>query len=250
MGKLAMIVVAASLVVLAAPFARPDPFQASAVSDNMEAAKMAEETGDLARIHKQYDLAIASYLAALRVNRRNAVLYDKIGVVHLLEGQRGIARKNFLLAVRYDHTYVAAINNLGVVALLDKKYQLSINYFKQALALEETNASIHVNLAEAWVGLDQIDRAMTEYVRALELDADVLTNSTEGLLAQLSTPQQYARVSYVIAKMYMKRGNLDGALEYLRRAKEENYYEINKVYTDPDFTALWNDPRLAKIVKR
>jgi hypothetical protein len=48
----------------------------------------------------------------------------------------------------------------------------------------------------------------------------------------------------------MKRGNLDGALEYLRRAKEENYSEINKVYTDPDFTALWNDPRLAKIVKR
>ncbi len=91
---------------------------------------------------------------------------------------------------------------------------------------------------------------MTEYTRALELDADVLNSSTEGLLAQLSTPEQYARVSYIIAKMYMKRGNIDGALDYLRRAKEENYSEINKVYTDPDFTALWNDPRLAKIVKR
>ncbi len=150
----------------------------------------------------------------------------KSAIVHLLEGQRGAARKYFLQAIRYNPTYVAAINNLGVVALLDKKYKTAVNYFKQALALEETNAPIHVNLAEAWIGLEQIDRAMTEYTRALELDADVLNNSTEGLLAQLSTPEQYARVAYIIAKMYMKRGNIDGALEYLRRAKEENYSEI------------------------
>lgn len=250
MRRLTLMLVAASLAVLAAPYARPDPLQAPAATDNMEAAKMAEESGDLARIHKNYGLAISSYQAALRLNRNNAVLYDKIGVAHLLNGQRGAARKSFLQAIKYNPTYVAAINNLGVVALLDKKYKVSVNYFKQALALEESNAPIHVNLAEAWVGLEQIDRAMTEYMRALELDADVLTNSTEGLLARLSTPEQYARVSYIIAKMYMKRGNIDGALEYLRRAKEENYSDINKVYTDPDFTALWNDPRLGRIVRR
>jgi tetratricopeptide (TPR) repeat protein len=250
MGKLTMMLVAASLAVSAASYASPDPLQAAASNDNMEGAKMAEDSGDLARIHKDYGLAISSYQAALRLNRHSAVLYAKIGVVHLLEGQRGTARKYFLQAIKYNPTYVAAINDLGVVALLDKKYKIAINYFKQALALEETNAPIHVNLAEAWVGEEQIDRAMTEYMRALELDADVLTNSTEGLLARLSTPEQYARVSYIIAKMYMKRGNIDGALEYLRRAKEENYSDIKKVYTDPDFTALWNDPRLAKIVKR
>src|ERR1039458_1604102 len=249
MRILTMMLIAASLAVCAAPYARPDPIQAAASNDNMEGAKMAEESGDLARIHKDYGLAISSYQAALRLNRNNAVLYDKIGVVHLLEGQRGAARKNFLQAIRYNPTYVAAINNLGVVALLDKKYKMAVNYFKQALALEETNAPIHVNLAEAWVGQEQIDRAMTEYMRALELDADVLTNSTEGLLARLSTPDQYARVSYIIAKMYMRRGNIDGALEYLRRAKEENYPEMRMVYADPDFTALWNDPRLAKIVR-
>ncbi len=104
----------------------------------------------------QYGLAVSSYQAALRLNRHNAVLYDKIGVAHLLEGQKGTARKYFLQAIRYNPTYVAAINNLGVVALLDKKYKTSINYFKQALALEESNAPIHVNLAEAWVGLEKL----------------------------------------------------------------------------------------------
>src|SRR5208337_1694326 len=118
MRKLAMMLVAASLAVSAAPYARPDPLQDAAKTDNLEGAKMAEDSGDLARIHKDYGLAISSYQAALRVNRNNAVLYDKIGVVHLLQGQRGTARKYFLQAVRYNPTYVAAINNLGVVALL------------------------------------------------------------------------------------------------------------------------------------
>ncbi len=250
MRKLGMMLVVASLAVCAASYARPDPAQFTSKNDQLEGAKMAEESGDLARIHNDYGLAISFYQAALRVNRHNAVLYDKIGIIHLLEGQRGAARKYFLQATHYNHTYVAAINNLGVVALLDKKYKIAVNYFKQALALEETKAAIHINLAEAWIGLNEIDRAMTEYERALELDADVLTNSNEGLLAQLSTPEQYARVDYIIAKMYMKRGNIDSALEYLSRAKEENYSGIKAVYTDPDFTPLWNDPRLAKIVKR
>ena len=100
------------------------------------------------------------------------------------------------------------------------------------------------------MGLGNVDYAMTEYARALELDADVLSTSSEGVVAQVSTPEQRARISFLIAKSYMKRGNLDGALEYLRRAKEEHYPEMGNVYKDPAFTALWTDPRLAKIVKR
>jgi hypothetical protein len=47
----------------------------------------------------------------------------------------------------------------------------------------------------------------------------------------------------------MKRGNIDGALDYLNRAKELHYPDLVKVYTDQDFAPLWQDPRLAKIVK-
>jgi tetratricopeptide (TPR) repeat protein len=133
---------------------------------------------------------------------------------------------------------------------MDKKYKSAIGHFKEALALDESNAHTHINLAEAWMGRGEIDHAMTEYARALELDADVLSTNPEGVQAQVVTEGQRARVSFMIAKMYMKRGNLDGALEYLRRAKDLHYPDMGKVYKDPDFTALWNDPRLPKIVKR
>jgi len=84
--------------------------------------------------------------------------------------------------------------------------------------MDETVASTHLNLAEAWMGQGEIDYAMTEYGRALELDADILTSSEEGIIAQVATPQQRARVAYLIARAYARRGNLDGALDSLRKA--------------------------------
>ncbi len=94
MQKLVMMLVAANLLVCSAPYARPDPLQVATnqgatMTDQLEGAKMGEENGDLARIHKNYGLAISSYRAALNVNRKNAVLYDKIGIAELLMGARG-----------------------------------------------------------------------------------------------------------------------------------------------------------------
>ncbi|MGA2672300.1 MAG: tetratricopeptide repeat protein [Terracidiphilus sp.] len=249
MRTLGMMVVVASMI-CAAPYGRTDPLGDTAKTDKMEAARMAEVKGDLARIHKDNQMAVAYYLEALRIRRQDAELSNKVGITELQLGERGRARKYFSLAIKYDPRLTAALNNLGAVALLDKKYKPAVVYFKQALAMDESNAATHVNLAEAWVGLSEIDRAMTEYARALELDADVLSSSQDGVIAQVRTPEQRARISFLIAKSYMKRGNLEGALDYLDRAKEQHYPDLAKVYSDPDFSALWKDPRLAKIVKR
>jgi len=250
MKRLVMMLAATSLVMLTAPFGRTETVPDTPKMDKLEAARVAEENGDLARLHKDKLKAAAYYQAAIRNSRQNASLYNKLGIVELQLGERGQARKQFAQAVKLDSHLVAAINNLGAVALLDKKYKPAAGYFKQALALDESVASTHLNLAEAWLGLNETDRAMTEYARALELDADVLTNSEGGAIAQIMTPEQHAHVLYMIAKSYMKRGNLDGALDYLGRAKESHYHDLASVYNDPDFAPLWKDPRLAKIVTR
>lgn len=239
--------VAMSLLVCAARFGWTEPV---ASPDKLEVARTAEVKGDLARIHSDYNSAVSYYMTAFRTDRQNAVLYNKLGIAELQLRERGPARKHFAQALKYDPHFVSAINNLGAVAFLDKKYKFAVNYLKQALALDESNASTHLNLAEAWMGLGDSDRAMTEYARALELDADILTNTQEGIQAQVSTPEQRARVSYLIAKAYAKRGNVEGALEYLRRAKEGRFSDLARVYTDQEFAALWPDPRLGKIVKR
>lgn len=250
MKRLVMMLVATSLVMMSAPFGRTESIPETAKTDKTEAARVAEENGDLARLHKDNSKAVAYYSAAIRISRQNPLLYNKLGIVELKMGDRGAARKNFAQAAKLDPRFCSALNNLGAVALLDKKYKSAVGYFKQALALDETVASTHLNLAEAWMGLTQIDRAMTEYARALELDSDVLTGSEGGAVAQIMTPAQHAHVLFMIAKSYIKRGNLDGALDYLGRAKEGHYRDLASVYSDPDFAPLWKDPRLAKIVSR
>jgi tetratricopeptide (TPR) repeat protein len=252
MRKLAMKVMAISLLLCTARYGSaelaPDP--AVDQTSKLEESKAVEAKGDLARAHENYGLATAYYFAALHISPRDARLYNKLGLTELQMHDRGQARKYFKLALKYDPHQVYATNNLGVVLLLDKKYKASIGYFKQVLAMDESNASTHLNLAEAWMGLGEGDRAMTEYARALELDADILSKTLAGVQAQVSTPAQRARIAFMIAKAYMKRGNTEGALEYLQRAKDGHYEGLSKVYTDSDFMPLWQDPRLAKIVKR
>jgi tetratricopeptide (TPR) repeat protein len=249
MKKLVLMMIA-GLLIYAGPFGRTDPAPNPAANDQQEGAKKAEERGDLARVRNNYSLAAAYYQAALRISRQDANLYNKLGIVQLQQNSRGAARKNFTLALKYDPKLIPAENNLGAVALMDKKYKAAVAYFKEALAMDETVAATHLNLAEAWMGLGETDRAMTEYGRALELDADILSSTQEGIIAQVATPEQRARIAFLIAKSYMKRGNIEGALDSLRKAKELHYPDLAKVYSDPAFTALWEDPRLAKIVKR
>jgi tetratricopeptide (TPR) repeat protein len=250
MQRFMRVFLATILAVCAAPYARGSSSFDLSKSDKMDVAKSAELKGDLARIHNDYLLAASYYQKALRVDPRNPTLLNKLGISELKLGERGPARKHFSQAVKYDPRNVSALNNLGAVAFIEKKYKPAVRYLKQALELDESSAPAHLNLAEAWMGMGEVDRAMTEYARALELDADILTESQGGISAQITTPEQRARISYLIARAYAKRGNLDGALEYLARAKEGHFSDLGRVYKDQEFVALWTDPRLAKIVKR
>jgi tetratricopeptide (TPR) repeat protein len=218
--------------------------------DKMQFARAQELKGDQARRRNNNLEAIYYYRSAVRITNQNSILLNKLGVAELQNGDRGAAKKHLNQAVKYDPRNVPAWNNLGVLACVDRKYSAAVRYLKSALALEESNASAHLNMAEAWFGLGEVDRAMTEYARALELNADILSSTPGAVVAHVSTPEQRARVAFTIAKAYAKRGNLEGALEYLRRAKEGNYADLKKVYADQTFAALWEDPRLQQIVKR
>jgi tetratricopeptide (TPR) repeat protein len=250
MRRLVMMFAAMGLALSAAAYASTELNPDLPKVDKFEAVKGAELKGDLARIQANYWIAVSWYEQALRADPKNSELYNKLGIVELKLNNRGPARKQFSMAVKYDPRNASALNNLGATSFLDKRYKPAVRYLKQALALDESSAPAHLNLAESWMAMGQVDHAMTEYTRALELDADILTPSNEGTIAQVTTPEQRARVAYLIAKAYARRGNAEGALEYLGRAKEGNFPQLANVYSDQDFSALWQDPRLAKIVKR
>ena len=65
----------------------------------------------------------------------------------------------------------------------------------------------------------------------------------------MAPPEQRARVDYIIALAYAQHGNLEGALEYLARAKTEHSANEQGV-PGAGIRALVEDPGLHKIVSR
>lgn len=249
MKKLATIIAAMSLASCAAAYGWRAPLRDLPKGITLETATAAEQKGDLARARNDYASAAAYYQQALRTGAPDSQLYNKLGIAQLKLDEKSAARKSFLQAIKTDPRNANALNNLGALFCVEKKYKTALRYMKDALALDEGNAAFHVNMAETWAGLSQIDRAMTEYARALELDPDIFTSGEAGEIAQVRSPEQRARMDYLIAKVYAKNGNLNGALDYLQRAKDGRYPQLADVYIDKEFAALWQDPRLKKIVK-
>ena len=132
---------------------------------------------------------------------------------------------------------------------MQKKYGSAAKYFKKAVALDETHATYHVNLGAAWFSQKKLERAVMEYARALELDPDALRKDAKvGVTAQIASPEERARYSYMLAKIYARRGDVDGCLQCLRKAKEDGYRDLANVYKDEEFSRLRENPKLHEVV--
>ena len=218
---------------------------------NMQSMTVAEleKAADLARARKDYDQAIQYFQAALRRDRKNSVLYNKLGLAQLKKDELVAARRSFESAVKWNSKYADAVNNIGAVDYMNKNYGSAAKHFKKAVALDETRASFHVNLGAAWFSQKKLERALTEYTRAIELDPDALRQeSRAGVTAQIASPEERARYSYMLAKIYAKRGDVEGCLQCLRKAKEEGYRDLANVYKDEEFSRMRENPKLHEVV--
>lgn len=218
---------------------------------NMQSMSVAEleKAADLARAQKDYPLAVQYFQTALRKDRKNSLLYNKMGLAQLKNNDLSAARVSFETAVKWNSKYADAVNNIGAVEYMNKNFGAAAKRFKKAVALDETRASFHVNLGAAWFSQKKLDRAIAEYTRAVELDPEALKqDSRVGVTAQIASPEERARYAYMLAKIYAKRGDVDGCVQCLKRAKEEGYRDLANVYKDEEFSRMRDNPKLHEVV--
>jgi Tfp pilus assembly protein PilF len=241
-------VVAALIGLASYGFAASDPEQGTKDMKSMTVAEL-EKAGDASRAVKDYPQAIQYFREALRKDKKNAVLYNKLGLAELSGGDTDSARAAFQKAVKLNSKYADALNNVGATYFKQYNYGNAAKYFKKAIALDEARATFHVNLGAAWFNQKKVDRAMKEYARALELDPLVLERASRaGITAQISSPEERAKFYYELAKIQAKRGDAEACLQCLRKAKENGYRDLANVYRDEQFSRMWSDPRLQEVV--
>lgn len=208
-----------------------------------------EKQGDQLRADKSFLDAIDYYQAALDKKINNASLYNKIGIAELGLQRLKEAGKNFQRAIKFDRQMADAYNNLGVIYYEERRYGKAIGQYEKAIKLRQDSASYYSNIGAAYFSKKEYDKAAEYYGQALQLDPDVFDRTSRfGVSAQLPSPEDRARYSYVLAKLYAKAGALDRSLECLRRALEMGYKGIEEVYKDTEFTELRKDPRFTQLM--
>ncbi len=211
-----------------------------------------QQRGDEFRKEKAYGDAVDYYRTALMRTRDKQVqaeIYNKIGIAELQLQHFKEAQKNFQRATKSRHDFAEAYNNLGATYYMQKKFPKAIGEYKKALRMRENDASFHSNLGTAYFMRKEYQLAIAEYSRAFQLDPDVFERtSSTGISAQLSSPENRAQYSYLLAKLYAQAGNFERSILYLRKAMEEGYKEINNVYQDQEFAGLRKDPRFTELM--
>ena len=209
-----------------------------------------EQRGDVLRAEKYYADAVDYYEAAIHKSNNPAQLYNKEGIAQLLMMHFSEAKHLFERAIKKDSHYPEATNNLGVVYYNTRSYGRAVKYYHRAIALNSDSASFHSNLGTAYFAKHDYEKATREYATALSLDPEIFErHSQSGITAHMSSPEDRARYSYVIAKMFAIRGDADRCLLYLKKAMEEGFKVAEGFQKDREFASYRKDPRFISLLE-
>lgn len=228
----------------------PSQLRQAAPPEATLTAQELEDRADALRIQKAYADALDYYRAAIR-KQESSGLHNKTGIAQLQLLRHDEARKSFQRAIKLDKKNAEAHNNLGVIYYIRENYGRAVKEYKKAIALKEDSASFYSNLGTAEFSRKRYEKASEAYLKALEIDPDVFERrSNAGVQMHMASPTDRAGYHYTIAKMFATKGDAERCLLYLRKAMEEGYPEIGKVFKEAEFSGVRKDPRFTALMEQ
>jgi tetratricopeptide (TPR) repeat protein len=246
-----MAAVALCLIPVSQVFAADSP-QVSVALVPLTSATPAEleKQGDLLRGEKRYLDSIDYYKAAMS-KEPSARLCNKTGMSYLFLQRNHEAQKEFDHAIKLDKKAPEGYNNRAYIELTKKDYGKAIKYYIKAVTLRPDCSDFHYNLGSAYFDKHDYERAAREFHTAFAMDPDIFDrHSRTGIAARASSPDDRAAFDFMVARMYAQLGDFDRSLQYLRKAMEDGYKEIKKVYTDSEFATLRTDKRFSELMSQ
>jgi tetratricopeptide (TPR) repeat protein len=203
-----------------------------------------EEKGDLYMARKQYREAMDQYRMLCDQNPHNAVFLNKLGIALHQQTALGLALKYYERAVKANPKYADAENNIGTIWYQRKKYGKAVRAYQRAIKMRDDMPVLYSNLGYAYFSQGKYEDSIVAFRTALAKDPQFFErgSSRNGSVLQDRSVPDRGRFYFLLAKSFAEAGNLERAIFYLRKSKEEGYAQINEVKKDPAFAALLTDP--------
>jgi eukaryotic-like serine/threonine-protein kinase len=152
--------------------------------------------------------------------------YENVGMVYGQQGKYEDSIPYFRRALQINPDF-SAYSNLGTSYFFLKQYSNAVGMFEQAAALNPNDTQTVVNLADAYGGAEQQDKARTTYQQAISVG-----------FKELETNPQNAEVKAQIALSYARIGNASEAKSFIRQARGIDKNNVDYIYLEAEIDAL------------
>lgn len=199
---------------------------------------------ELAQIHlarKEYKEAEDIFHRLAVENPKNAVYWNELGIAYHNQSELDDALKCYQRATKVNPHYADAQNNIGTILYEKKKYSKAIRAYKRAIVLRTDFAPFYLNLGYAYFGQKDFEDSIASFRKALAIDPTSLdpARGRMGTVVQdRSISMERGRFYYLLAKSFADQGDVDRAILYLRKAKDEGYENFRDAKKDPSFAAV------------
>lgn len=184
-----------------------------------------------------YDKALEAFKQAIQLDPKEAMALYNAGLVYMLQDRKDEALEYFLEADSKEDGIFEVALHIGKLYLEMKKLEQGKRFLEKAIKIRPESGIAYRYLGECYIAMNRIDEAILAYKSAIRKnpnDADSL--SALGYLFDLQGEnpeitaifcQQSVDISpdnglfrYRLGNLYLKRNQLDDALEQFQKADE------------------------------
>lgn len=173
-----------------------------------------------------YQKALQAYQQVATLDPDIEAGYENVGNIYLQQGKYQESIPYFQKALQIE-PYFSTYSNLGTSYFFLKQYSNAVEMFEKAVTLNPNDTQMMVNLADAYRGAAQQDKARTTYQRAISVG-----------FRELQTNPEDAEVMSEIALSYAKIGNVLEAQKFIRQARGIDKNNVIYIYYQAEIDAL------------
>jgi tetratricopeptide (TPR) repeat protein len=205
----------------------------------------AEQIGDTLAVRQRYQAAIAAYS---KDPTPSAAVWNKMGIAYQMMFDLKDAARCYNISLKLEPRNASVLNNLATVNDSLKQYGSAERLYRKALKVDPRSALIHRNLGSNQLAQHKYKKGWDSYKSALAIDPQIFQPRSGVSVENPASSQERGAMHYFMARGCVSAGNLECAIQNLRRALNEGFTNPKKIADDNGFASLRELPAFQQLI--